>query len=155
MTFNCTEELAGIAELDFFLLTETADWPVILTDQNSSNVTFVPEPVSVAATIKPDSIKISVNKKTGAEGTIYQISIKMEFLTRSEALEQLLDQYENKPGVVLSKMNNEFQKLYGTDNEPLYMVYEVNEGDKIDGDSATILEIKGETRTRPVFYTAV
>ncbi|MES2813222.1 MAG: hypothetical protein V4670_12180 [Bacteroidota bacterium] len=155
MNFNCTEELAGVAELDFFLLTETSNWPIILTDQNSSGVTFTPEMVSVAATIKPDSINATVNKKQGPEGVIYQISIKMQFITRSEALEQLLDQYENKPGVVLSKMNNEFQKLYGTDNEPLYMTYEVNEGDKIDGDSATVIEIKGETRTRPVYYTVL
>lgn len=155
MNFNCTEELGGVAELDFFLLSETSNWPIILTDQNSANVTFTPEMVSVAATIKPDSINATVNKKQGPEGVIYQISIKMQFITRSEALEQLLDQYENKPGVVLSKMNNEFQKLYGTDNEPLYMTYEVNEGDKIDSDSATILEIKGETRTRPFYYTAI
>lgn len=155
MTFNCEEQLAGVAEIDFYLLEETSNWPKILTDSNSSSIVFDPEPVSVEATVKPDSIKVNVNKKQGTEGTTYQISIKMEFITRSESLEQLLDQYENKPAVVLSKMNNEFQKLYGTNQEPLYMFYEVIEGDKVDGDSGTIIEIKGETRTRPVFYTVL
>lgn len=155
MTFNCDEQLSGVAEIDFYLLEEISDWPVILTDANSSSITITPEAVSVEATVKPDSIKPTVNKKQGPEGTVYQISIKMEFITRSEALEQLLDQYENKPGIVISKMNNEFQKLYGTNQEPLYMMYEVNEGEKIDGDGATIIEIKGETRTRPVFYTVL
>jgi hypothetical protein len=153
MNFNCSEVLGGVAELDFYLLTETSNWPKILTDQNSSQIVFTPETVSIDAVVKPDSIKITVNKKNGPEGTIYQISIKMEFITRSEALEQLMDQYENKPGAVLSKMNNEFQKIYGTDSEPLYLNYEVNEGGRPDEDNGTIIEIKGETRTRPVFYT--
>lgn len=153
MTFNCNEVLGGVAELDFFLLSETSNWPTVLTDQNSAQVVFAPEPVSIEATIKPDSIKPTVNKKTGPEGTTYQISIKMEFINRSEAMEQLMDQYENKPAVVVSKMNTEFQKLYGTDSEPLYLMYEVNEGTQPDSDNGTVIEIKGETRTRPVFYT--
>lgn len=153
MNFYCEEQLGGIAELDFYLLNEVSNFPLVLTDQNSRQLVFSPEIHSVNVTIKPDSIKVSVNKKQAPEGTIYQISIKLEFLTRSEALEQLLDQYENKPGIVNSKMNNEFQKIYGTQDEPLYMLYEVNEGDKIDGNSGIELEIKGNTRARPVFYS--
>lgn len=154
MNFNCEEQLGGIAELDFYLLTEVSNFPLVLTDQNSGQLIFTPETHSVHTTIKPDSIKPSVNKKQDPSGTVYQISIKLEFLTRSEALEQLLDQYQNKPGIVHSKMNNEFQKIYGTQHEPLYMTYEVNEGDKIDGNSGVELEIKGTTSSRPVFYTS-
>lgn len=153
MTFNCEEQLGGIAELSFYLLEETSNWPVILTDQNSAQVIINPTHHSVEATVKPDIIKLLVNKKQTAEGIVHQMSIKIDFITRSEALEQLLDQYQNKPGIVVSKMNNEFQKIYGSNLEPLYMIYEVNEGDKVDSESGTMLEIKGESRSRPVFYT--
>ena len=153
MNFNCEEQLSGVAELDFYLLEETSNWPVVLSDTNSAQITFNPSQHSVQATIKPDSINVSANKTTKPSGIVYSISIKMDFLTRSEALEQLLEQYENKPGVAKVKFNNEFQKLYGSNLEHLYLVYEDQPGTKIDGDGATTIEIKGETSKRPVFYT--
>ncbi|UOX32407.1 hypothetical protein LXD69_10120 [Flavobacterium sediminilitoris] len=153
MTFDCKEILGGFAEIDFYLLTEVSNFPRILTDQNSNQLVFTPEEFSVDASIKPDSISVNVNKKQGASGIIHQITIKMEFFTRSEALEQLLEQYEKLPGIVHAKLNTNFQKIYGSDLEPLYLVYEVNDGKKIDDDAVTTIEIKGETAKRPVFYT--
>ena len=155
MTFNCEEQLSGVAELNFYLLEETANWPIIVSDANSGQIVFSPSVHSVDAAIKPDSIAIVSNKANKPSGLVHQISVKMEFLTRSEALEQLLEQYEKKPGVVVAKFNNEFQKIYGSDIEPLYLNYEDVPGTKIDGDGATIIEIKGETSKRPVFYTVL
>lgn len=155
MTFNCDEQLSGVAQLDFYLLEETSNWPRIVSDVNSAQINFNPSVHSVEASIKPDSISISPNKTTKNSGIVHPISIKMEFLTRSEALEQLLEQYENKPGVAVVKFNNEFQKIYGTNIQPLYMMYEDIPGTKIDGDGVTVIEIKGETSKRPVFYTVV
>lgn len=155
MTFNCDEQLSGVAQIDFFLLEETDNWPVIISDSNSAQIEFYPSVHSVDAAIKPDSISVNCNKVTKPSGIVFQTTIKMDFLTRSEALEQLLEQYENKPGVVLAKFNNEFQKIYGTNIEPLYLVYEDMPGTKIDGDGATTIEIKGETAKRPVFYTVL
>lgn len=155
MTFNCDEQLSGVAQLDFYLLEETSNWPRIISDANSAQIVFNASVHSVDAAIKPDSISINANKATKPSGIVHQISIKMDFLTRSEALEQLLEQYENKPGVVVAKFNNEFQKIYGTNIEPLYLVYEDVPGAKIDGDGVTAIEIKGETAKRPVFYTAL
>ena len=155
MTFNCDEQLSGVAELDFYLLEETSNWPVVLSDSNSSQIVFNASPHSVQATVKPDSISLNVNKQTTSSGIVYDISIKMEFLTRSEALEQLLEQYENKPGVAKVKFNNEFQKLHGSNLEPLYLLYEDQPGTKIDGDGVTTIEIKGKTSKRPVFYTVL
>lgn len=155
MNFNCEEQLSGVAELDFYLLEETSNWPKIINDSNSAQIQFTPSPHSVQATIKPDSISVSHQKTTKASGVTHQISIKMEFLTRSEALEQLLEQYENKPGVVRVKFNNDFQKIYGTNIEPLYFLYEDLPGKKIDDDGVTTIEIKGETAKRPVFYTVL
>ena len=71
----------------------------------------------------------------------------------SESLEQLLEQYQNKPGVAIGNLNNGFRKLYGTNSEPIYMTFEVDEGSKIDGAAATEVRLKGETRSRPVYYT--
>lgn len=155
MTFNCDEQLSGVAQLDFYLLEETSNWPRIVSDANSAQINFNPSVHSVEASIKPDSISVTANKTTKNSGIVHQISIKMEFLTRSEALEQLLEQYENKAGVAVAKFNNEFQKIYGTNIQPLYFMYEDVPGTKIDGDGVTVIEIKGETSKRPVFYTVV
>jgi hypothetical protein len=153
MTFSCIEQLAGVAEINFYLLEETSNWPTILSDSNANQIVFNPDPNSVDATIKPDSISVSDNKTTKNHGISHAITIKMDFLTRSEALEQLLEQYENKPGVVVAKFNNEFQKIYGSNIEPLYFLYQDIPGKKIDEDGITTIEIKGETSNRPVFYT--
>lgn len=155
MTFNCDEQLGGFALLDFFLLEETSNWPIVVTDQTSAQVTISPYENNVEALVEPESIKVSVNHKTNAEGSVWQIDIGFRFITRSESLEQLLDQYQNKPGISIGKLNTEFQKMYGTNLEPLYMTFEVDEGTKVDGNSAVEVRIKGETRKRPVFYTVV
>jgi hypothetical protein len=153
MTFTCDEKLPGFAEFDFHLIEETGNWPFVVTDENSAQITFSPYENDVEALIEPDSIDVNVNPKQSADGTVQQISIVFRLITRSEALEQLLEQYANKPGVGIGKLNNEFKKLYGTDREPLYMNYEVKEGTKVDGTAFTEVVIKGETRKRPVYYT--
>jgi len=156
MTFDCTEQLGGTAELDFYLLTETSNWPVVLTDQTSADIVFTSEPVSVAATIDEDSIKASATQRTKAEGSLWRISLKLSFITRSEALEQLLDQYQNKPGVVKLKLNNGFQKIFGSNTKPLYMNFTVDEGESMDDKkAATKVTIKGITSQRPVYYTVI
>jgi len=155
MTFNCDEQLGGFAILDFFLLEETSNWPLVVTDQTSNQVSISPFPNDVEGTVEPESIKVSVNLKNGAEGETHQIDISFKFITRSESIEQLLDQYSNKPGISIGKLNTEFQKMYGTNLEPLYMNFEVDEGTKIDGSAAVEVRIKGETRKRPVYYTVV
>jgi hypothetical protein len=153
MNFSCKEQLSGIAEIDFLLLDEVNNWPIVLTDQNSSQLIFTPEANSVDAEIEPNSINIRVNKKEVQSGIINQINVKMNFITRSESLEQLLEQYEKKPGIVLAKLNNGFRRIYGTNEEPLYLMYEVDDADFPTGKGITSIEIKGETSQRPVYYT--
>jgi hypothetical protein len=153
MNFTNDEKLPGFAEFELFLLEETSNWPFVVTDTTSKNIVFTPFENDVEAIIDPDSIKVDVNPKQSSDGEIQQISISFRCITRSEALEQLLEQYANKPCVGKGKLNNDFQKLYGTDQEPLYMNYEVNDGTEVDKDSYTEVRIKGETRKRPVYYT--
>ncbi|KIQ22880.1 hypothetical protein RT99_05985 [Flavobacterium sp. MEB061] len=152
MNFTCTEKLAGFAEFELFLIEETANWPLVITDTNSKDVVFTPYENDVEAIIDEDSITVDVNPKQSSDGEIQQISISFRLITRSEALEQLLEQYANKPCVGKGSLNNDFRKLYGTNDQPLYMNYEVNDGTKVDGDSYTLVRIKGETRKRPVYY---
>lgn len=153
MNFTNDEKLPGFAEFELFLLDETSNWPFVVTDGNSKQITFTPFENEVDAKIDPDTIKVDVNPKQSSDGEIQQIGISFRLITRSEALEQLLEQYANKPCVGVGSLNNDFKKLYGTNLEPLYMNYEVNDGTKIDGDSFTEIRIKGETRKRPVYYT--
>lgn len=153
MNFYCEEQLSGIAELDFYLLSEVSNWPKVLTDQNSSQLVFTNEEFSIDAALMPDSVVIDVVKNTKPTGIVNSITAKVDFITRSEALEQLLEQYENQPGIVVAKLNNGFKKIYGSNLEPLYMMYEVKDGSKLSLEGITAIEIKGETANRPVYYT--
>ncbi|HSD07917.1 hypothetical protein [Flavobacterium sp.] len=153
MNFTNDEKLPGFAEFELFLLEETSNWPFVVTDTTSKDVIFTPYENDVEAIIDPDSIIADINPKQSSEGEIQQINISFRLITRSEALEQLLEQYANQPCVGRGKLNNDFQKLYGTNKEPLYMNYEINDGSKVGGDSYTEVRIKGETRKRPVYYT--
>jgi hypothetical protein len=152
MTFSCTEQLGGFSELDFLLLSETSNWPTIVTDGNAASIILNPEPVSVDAEIDDDSIKVSVTPKSK---DVFDINISFKFKTRSESLDQLLDQYRNKPGIAIGKLNTCFQKLYGTNLEPLYLDYEVVEGETHDDVGYTLVTIKGSQRRRPAYFTRV
>lgn len=154
MVFNCNEQLGGASQIDFFLLEETSNWPRVLTDTNSSQIVFTPEVNNVEAVLDPDGVKPSIKQKRGKYGSVWDVNITMSFITRSEALDQLLDQYQNKSGIIKMKLNSGFQKIVGTNEEPLILSYNVNEGEAIDDEKAsTIVTIKGKTRQRPVFYT--
>lgn len=154
MNFTC-EQLSGFAEMDFFLLSETSNWPLVVNDKTSADIIFTPEFYDVDGTIDENSIDVNADPKKSAEGDVYPINISFRFITRSESMEQLMDQYQNKPGVCIGKLNNEFRKLYGTNEEPLYMSFKVDEGTKPEDSGAVIVTIKGETRNRPVYYTVL
>ena len=68
MIYTNEEQLAGIAEIKFYLLDETANWPFVVTDQNASQITFTPFENDVQGNIEPDSIKVNINAKETAEG---------------------------------------------------------------------------------------
>lgn len=153
INFNCSEQLPGIAELDFYLLIETYNWPVVVTDLTSAQVILTPETYSIEGTIDDESIEIDANPKLSAEGEVFPIEAAFRFITRSESMDQYLDQYKNKPGILIAKLNTGFRKMYGTNEEPLYMTYKVDEGKKVTDAAGTLINIKGETINRPVYYT--
>lgn len=153
MIFNCSEQLSGYAKIEIFLLEEVSNWPIVLNDTNSSQLIFNPSIYSVEASVIVDSIKVNYPKKQKPAGISHDITIKMDFSTRSESLEQYLEQYENKPVVVKGFLNNGFVKLFGSNLEPLFLIYEVDDGIKSEIEGLTSIEIKGETSKRPVYYT--
>lgn len=152
MQFNCKESLSGVATLNFYLLSETDNWPIVVDDTTTNQITFSPEDISVEATLDDDSIIASVNQRVGDNGSVWNPNIRFKFITRSEALDQLLDQYQNKPGVVVLILNTGFKKLIGTNLEPVYLNYDVSEGNSIDDSAgATNLTIAGKLRHRPYY----
>jgi hypothetical protein len=152
MTFNC-EQIAGFGNLDFFLLSETSNWPLVLNDQTSAQLIFTPEINNVEGTIDADSINVDVVPKETADGIMYTNFISFKFITRSESLEQLLEQYQNKPGCCIGDLNTGFRKIFGTNEEPLFLTYRVDDGQKPEDNAGITVTIKGETRKRPAYYT--
>jgi len=150
MQFSCDEQLSGFCELDFYLLSETSNWPIIVTDLNAAQIIFTVEDVDIVAEIDDETIQVNVNER---KRDLFDITISFQFKTRSESLDQLLDQYKNKPGVALGKLMNGFQKLYGTNEEPLYLSFEVDDAVKPEDKGATKVQIKGQTRRRTMYYT--
>lgn len=154
MTFDCKEQLAGAATLDFYLLSECANFPEVLTDTNADQVTFTPEVNNVEATIQPDSITSNFNNNVSDSGQLWRPTTSAKFISRSEALEQLLDQYSNQPGIAVLKLNSGFKKMIGSNKEPVYLTFSTTEGTAIDDATAsTTVTITGQMRQRPVYIT--
>lgn len=152
MNFYCNEQLSGFSELRIYLLSETSNWPKVLTDQTAGQIIFNPEVHSVDGEIDDDSINIEVSEK---RKDLYDISASFSFINRGEAMDQMLDQYKNKPCVIVGCLNNAYQKLYGSNQQPLILSFRVDDGSKIDDKGATFVNIKGSTRKRPVYFTSV
>lgn len=152
MQFYCNEQLSGFSEIHFLLLSETSNWPVVLTDQTAAQIIITPEVYDVDAAIDDESINVDVKEKAKDR---FDINIQFTFLVRSEALEQMLDQYKNQPGIAIGCLNNNFKKMYGSNLQPLYLSFEVDDKSKIDDKGLTAIRITGETRKRPVYYSPV
>lgn len=152
MNFYCNEQLGGICSFNFYLLTETDNWPEVLTDENADQITYTAEEFSVNATLKENGLNLSTNQTNNNNGDIWQPNLRATFVTRSAALDQLLDQYQNQPGILKITLLSGFKKIIGSKLEPLYMNYNVNEGIEIDdANASTTLTIKGKIRQRPVY----
>ncbi|WP_158962354.1 hypothetical protein [Myroides fluvii] len=149
MRFNCTEQLSGIYTIDFYLMEETTNWPIHLSDRSASQIVFTPEEHAIEATIAPNSFKNDSKSKDD----LYEIDLSYTILTRSEALEQLLDQYVNQPGIAVVKYYNGFTKIFGTDQEPLLLTFQVDDGTSIESKSGIEIVIEGTQRNRPIYYT--
>lgn len=152
MDFCCNEQLGGAASISFYLLTETSNWPLVLTDTNSSQIVFTPEENNITGNIKDNSISIKDTPRQGPYGDQWPIDLRFVYLTRGEAMEQLLEQYANLPGVAIVCLNDGTKKVYGTNKQPLYLRWENDYGEKMDDNHGVIIRITGEMMQRPVFY---
>lgn len=151
MNFCCDEQFGGIASIDFYLLSETGNWPIVVTDANAAQITFTPEPVEVDGTIVPDSINIDDKPSLSAQGKIWPIEIEYTFMSRGKGIEQLLEQYCGQPGVAKANFNDGSCKLYGTNLQPLYLDWSNQYGEKIDDKHGVPIKIKGDMSQRPVY----
>lgn len=146
------EQLGGFDTVEFFLLSETANWPIVVNDQTAAQITHIQSLLDTVGVIADGSIDVNISPKQSAEGTIYPTDVVFSFSNRTEALENYLDQYQNKPVVVIAKLNTGIKKLYGTKDEPLILNYKIDDGKKPEDMGVISVSIKGETRNRPVFY---
>ncbi|WP_417365534.1 hypothetical protein [Flavobacterium beibuense] len=153
MTFNCKEQLAGFAQIEFYLIAETSNWPLVVTDTNSGQIILTPEENDVDGSIEENSIGIRDKPKFSAEGNIWPVDISFVYMSRSEAMEQLLEQYSGLPGIAIACLNDGSKKLYGTDQEPIYLSWDNSYGEKPEDKHGVSIRIKGDIRQRPVFYT--
>ena len=153
MIFNCSESLSGIRSISYYLLEETSNWPTVLSDRSSAQIIFNQEKNSVKGTVDSDSFRDKSKPKQSAAGELFEIDLEYGFITRSEALEQLLEQYSHKPGVAVVLFYDGFKKIYGSNMEPLLLNYRMEHGTTIESKSGTEVLIFGNQRSRPVYYT--
>lgn len=147
------EQLAGIANMVFYLLTEVSNWPIQLTDTNAGQLVFAPATQSAVATVDEESFADESKIKDSNSGEVYENSLKYNIITRGKQLEQLLDTYKNKPGIALVRYYDGSVKLFGTNEEPLFMKFTPKNGSVITDKAFVTVEIQGTTRNRPVYYS--
>lgn len=147
------EQLAGIAKIEFYLLTEVSNWPIQVTDKNAGQLVFAANTESIVATVDEESFGDDSKIKESNSGEIYENALKYNILTRAEELETLLDMYKNKPGIAIVSYYGGFKKLFGTNEEPLFMKFTPKNGSVITDKAFVTVEIQGTTRNRPVYYS--
>lgn len=152
MTFAFNEQLAGFASVEFYLLEETKNWPEVLSDDNAGTIGFDVEGEDIDGTIVEESISVNDKPKLSEDGNVWPIDIQFAYLNRSMAMEQLLEQYSNLPGIAIACLNDGTRKMYGSDKEPLYMTWDIGYGEKPEDRAAVYIKIKGEQQHRPVYY---
>jgi len=146
------EQLAGIKKIEFFLLTEISNWPILVTDQNAKEIVLNLNVDSISATVDEKTISNKTKKKQTNSGDLYEVSLEYNILTRSKDLEQMVEKYQNKPGVAIVSYYNGYRKLFGTNDEPIFLSYGETNGSTIDDKASVDVSITGVTRTRPAYY---
>lgn len=148
------EQLAGIKKIEFFLLTEISNWPILVTDKNAKEIVLNLNVDSIAATVDEKTISDKTKKKQTNSGDLYEVNLEYNILTRSKDLEQMIEKYQNKPGVAIVSYYNGYKKLFGTNDEPIFLSYGETNGSTIDDKAFVDVSISGVTRTRPAYYLA-
>ena len=152
MYFNCPEQLAGFARIDFYLLTETSQWPFVVNDTNAGSIVITPkDTIKVDGSIDPESINVTDDSKLDDSGNIWPIDIQFVYLYRGLAMEQLLEENAGKPGIAIGHLQDGTCKLFGNDKEPVYLSWNNNYGVKPEDKHGVLIKIKGEQTQRPVY----
>lgn len=146
------EQLAGIKKIEFFLLTEVSNWPIQITDNNANQLVFSLSTDTLAATVDEKTISDKTKRKQTNSGDLFEVNLEYNILTRSKDLEQMVEKYQNKPGVAIVSYYNGFKKIFGTNEEPIFLSYGETPGSTIDDKATVDVNITGVTRTRPVYY---
>lgn len=146
------EQLAGIKKIEFFLMSEISNWPVLVTDTTASQLVFNLNDENLFATVDERTIGDKTKKKQTNSGDLYEVSLEYNILTRSKDLEQMVERYQNKPGVAIVSYYNGYKKLFGTNDEPIFLSYGETNGSTIDDKASVDVIITGVTRTRPAYY---
>lgn len=151
MIFSCKEMVGGYQKVIFYLVEETSGWPTVLTDYNSKDLVFTPNPAVIDGQIEQNSIRVRQRQRTTANGLEFTNTVEFVFNTQSQTLEELLDQYQQKPGVVEVVDNNGLRKIYGSNQHPMYLNFETATGRNPEDGISTAIEITGKSRQRAVY----
>lgn len=147
------EQLAGIANIEFYKLTQVSNFPIQLSDRNSGQLVFSADENGVIATVDEESFADDTKVKESSGGTLHEIALKYNILSRGADLEKVLDAYKNKPGIAVVKYHAGFSRIFGTNEEPLFMNFTNKNGSTISDKASVPVEIQGVTRNRPVYYS--
>ncbi len=147
------EQPGGYTVIKIISLDEIIDCPEILTNQNASLFTSTPDPETIDIHFIDDSLKITEKPTRNKSGILYNIYGQIDLANQSSEIDDFLHKRVFQNVVMIGIKTYGQQKLYGSRNYPLKMIYEHINGEKPETGSIMQIRITGNIAQKPVFIS--
>ena len=150
---NNLETTGGWLNIQFATLSELKVCPQIVTNENASLVQIQGTSDTLDVLPIPERFSVNVTPSKSKIGTTYNISISFDFPHQSASIDNYLNAYKNKRGVVIGTTTNYKLKMFGSKNYPLDFSYQEINGKKLEDAAITRITIKGNIPQKPVYIS--
>jgi hypothetical protein len=150
---NNLEQTGGWLNLQFATLDEVKYCPQILSNENANLVEIEGTPDTIDVLPIPERFSVNVTPRKSKIGTTYSITISLDFPHQSASIDNYLNAYKNKRGVVIGTTTNQKLKMFGSKNFPLDFSYQEINGKKLEDSAITRITISGNIPQKPVYIS--
>ena len=152
-TIDKYEETGGWLNLQFATLEELIFCPEIVTNKNANTIQIEGSEDTIDIVPIPERFMVNVTPRKTKQGTFYNISITLDFPYQAKDIDDYLNIYKNKKGIVIGTTTNSKIKMFGSKNHPLNFSYQEINGKKLEDSSITRINIKGNIPQKPVYIS--